>query len=253
MPHSQLSRDLQERWMRNLRTEKVEMIRFSAAMIFLIGVSSSVAFAQDSVPKVEVFGGYAFMHTGTGGVSDSTLNIELRQNPGTLTTGSNFNGWNGEAQYNFDRWIGVVADFGGQYGTPFTARTKGISGLPSMSEYSILAGPVVSYRAKAKITPYVHALFGWDRANLSKSTITGTTSPVTSFNSTYTSFAIVFGGGVDYKVSRHIALRLGQLDYFRTTLDLNSLYGAAFGPGRFQGLPTHENNVRFATGIVLQF
>jgi opacity protein-like surface antigen len=233
--------------------EKVEMIRFSAAAITLIALSSSLAFAQDSVPKVQVFGGYSFMHTGTGGLSDSTLNVDLRQNPGTLTTGRNFNGWSAEAQYNFDRWIGIVADFGGQYGTPFTARIKGVSGLPTMTEYSFLAGPVVSYRAKARITPYVHALFGWDRARLGASTITGTTSPVTSFTSTYTSFAIVFGGGADYKLSRHFALRLGQLDYFRTTLDLNSLYGGAFGPGRFQGIPTHENNLRFATGIVVQF
>ena len=229
------------------------MIRFAATTICLIVLTGCLAFAQDSVPKVEVFGGYSFMRTGTGGLSDTTLNIELHQNPGTLTTGRNFNGWNAEAQYNFDRWIGLVADFTGEYGTPFTARTKGVSGLPTMTEYSFLAGPVVSYRTKARITPYGHALFGWDRARLGASTITGTANPTTSFTSTYTSFAIVFGGGVDYKVSRHLALRLGQLDYFRTTLDLNSLYGGAFGPGRFQGIPTRENNLRFATGIVVQF
>jgi opacity protein-like surface antigen len=229
------------------------MTRLSAAMIILIVLTGSLAFAQDSTPKVEVFGGYSYMHTGTGGLTGSTLDLELRQTPGTLGTGSNFNGWNAEAQYNFDRWIGIVADFGGQYGTPFTASSKGVSGLPTMSQYSFLAGPVISYRTKARVTPYVHALFGWDRASLSASAITGTTSPVTSFASTYTDFAIVLGGGVDYKLSRHFALRVGQLDYFHTSLDLNSLYGSAFGPGRFQGLATHENNLRFSTGIVLRF
>ncbi|MCU1302765.1 MAG: outer membrane protein/peptidoglycan-associated protein [Candidatus Sulfotelmatobacter sp.] len=228
------------------------MVRFSAAVIFLIGLTGSLASGQDSVPKVQVFGGYSFMHTGTGGLTTSTLDLNLRQNPGTLGLGSSFNGWNAEVQYNFDRWIGVVADFGGQYGTPFTA-SSGVSGLPSMNEYSFLAGPVISYRAKARITPFAHALFGWDRAHLNASTITGTSSPVTSFDSAYTSFAVVFGGGVDYNLSRHFALRLGQLDYFRTTLDLNSLYGGAFGPGRFQGLSTHENNLRFSTGIVVRF
>ena len=234
------------------------MTRCAAAMIILIAVSGLPALAQDSTaqdstPKVEVFGGYSFMRTSTGGLTGSTLDLELRQNPGTFGLGSNFNGWNAEAQYNFDRWIGIVADFGGEYGTPITGATKGVSGLPTMSQYSFMAGPVISYRAKAKITPFVHALFGWDRASLGASTITGTSSPVTSFASTYTDFAIALGGGLDYKLSRHFALRVGQLDYFHTSLDLNSFYGTAYGPGRFQGLATHENNLRFSTGIVLRF
>lgn len=237
----------------NLRMEKVEMVRCFAAMIFLIVLTGSLAFAQDSIPKVQVFGGYSFMHTGTGGLSDSTLDVDLHQFPNTFGIGSNFNGWNAEAQYNIDRWIGIVADFGGEYGTPFTAKAPGVSRLPTMTEYSFLAGPVVSYRAKARLTPYVHALFGWDRASLGASTIIGTASPVTALASTYTSFATVFGGGVDYKLSRRFALRLAQVDYFRTTLDLNSLYGNAFGPGRFQGLPTHENNIRISTGIAIWF
>jgi opacity protein-like surface antigen len=235
------------------KRKKVKMIRFSAATIALVALTGSWAIAQDSTPKLEVFGGYSIMHTGTGGLNSSRLDADLRQNPGTLGIGSNFNGWNAEAQYNFDQWLGIVADFGGQYGSPFTARLKGVSGLPAMTEYSLVAGPVISYRAKARVTPFVHALFGWDRARLGASTIAGTSSPVTSFTSTYTSFAIVLGGGVDYKVSQHLALRLGQFDYFRTTLDLNSLYGGAFGPGTFQGLPTKEKNIRFSTGIVLRF
>ena len=228
------------------------MIR-SAAMIFMVVLTGSLAFAQDATPKVQVFGGYSFMRTGTGGLSPSSLDTDLHQFPNTFALGSNFNGWNAEAQYNFDRWIGIVADFGGEYGTPFTAKAQGASRLPSMTQYSFMAGPVVSYRAKARITPYVHALFGWDRVSMGATTIIGTASPVTSSASTYTAFAMAFGGGVDYKLSRHFALRLGQVDYFRTTLDLNSLYGNAFGPGRFQGLPTHENNIQISTGIAIWF
>ncbi len=205
------------------------MIRFAVATIILLAMIGSFVSAQDATPKVQVFGGYSFMHASTGGLTGSTLDLELHQYPGTLGVGSNFNGWNAEAQFNFDRWFGIVADFGGQYGTPITASGT-VSGLPSMSRYSFLAGPVISYRAKAKITPFVHALFGYDRASLSASTITGTSSPVTSFASTYTDFAIALGGGVDYKLSRHFALRVGQLDYFHTSLDLNSLVlTAAYG------------------------
>lgn len=228
------------------------MVRFSAATVFL-AVIGTLAIAQDSVPKVQVFGGYSWMHTGTGGLNGPTLGIDLHQNPNTLGVSPNFNGWNAEGQYNFDRWIGVVADVTGEYGTPISGAANGVSGLPSMSQYSFLAGPVVTYRGMAKFTPFVHALFGWDRAHMRAGSITGTSSPVTSFASTYTDFAMAFGGGVDYKLSRRVSLRLGQVDYFRTTLDLNSLYGSAFGPGSFHGLPTHENNIRFSTGIVLRF
>ena len=239
--------------MRNLKREKVEMIRFSAATIFLVALSGPFMFAQDSVPKVQVFAGYSWMHTGTGGLTGPTLGIDLHEYPGTLGTGPNFNGWNAEAQYNFDRWIGIVADVSGQYGTPITANASGVSGAPNMSEYSFLAGPVLSYRAKKKITPYVHALFGWDRASMSASTFTGTSSPLSALANTYTSFAMVGGAGVDYKLWRHFALRLGQVDYFHTTLDLNSLYSGAFSSGTFYRIPTHENNLRLSTGIVLVF
>lgn len=237
-----------------IEKEKVKMTRSAIVLVMTAAIvwMGSSAFAQD-VPKVQVFGGYSWMHAGTGGLTGTALDTDLNQFPNTFGVGSSSNGWNAEAQYNFDRWIGIVADFGGQYGTPITAGTQGVSGLPTMTEYSYMAGPVVSYRAKAKITPFVHALFGWDRASLGSGTITGTKSPVRSFGSSYTAFAIVGGAGVDYKVSRRFALRLVQLDYFRTTLDLNSLYGAAFGPGTFHGLPTHENNFRLSTGIVLKF
>src|SRR4029077_12075877 len=87
---------------RNLRMEKVEMPRCFAATIILL-LTGLPALAQDSTPKVEVFGGYSFMRAGTGGLTGSTLDLQLRQNPGTFGLGSNFNGWNAEAQYNFDR------------------------------------------------------------------------------------------------------------------------------------------------------
>ena len=239
--------------MRDSRTEKVEMMRFAAATFFLIAITGCFAFAQDSVPKVQVFGGYSWLHTGMGGLTGPTLGQDLHQNPTTFGVGSNSNGWSGEAQYNFDRLVGIVVDIGGQYGTPITGTASGVKGLPTQSQYLFMAGPVVSYRTKGKMTPFVHALFGWDRVSLGASVITGGPSAVTSAGSSYTAFAIAGGGGVDYKVSRRLSLRLLQADYLRTTLDLNSLYGSAFGPGTFHGLPTKENDIRLSTGIVLKF
>jgi opacity protein-like surface antigen len=240
--------------MRNLKMENVKMIRVASAIAAVIFLISSFAFAQDSTPRVEVFGGYSLMHADTGKLNGNTLDIDLGQFPNTFGVKSNFNGWNAEAQYNFGPWVGIVADFGGRYGTPITsASSNRISGLPTETSYSFLAGPVISYRARKKITPYVHALFGWDRTSLSASTLTGTSPLVSSTATTYTDFTMALGGGVDYKLSRRFAVRLGQVDWFHTSLNLNSFYGSAFGAGLFQGLATHERNFRFSTGIVFNF
>src|ERR1700691_1865581 len=102
------------------------MTRFAATAFFLIALTSSIAFAQDSFPKVQVFAGYSWMHTGSGGLNGETVSLDLRQNPGTLGIGSNSNGWNAEAQYNFDSWIGFVADFPGHYGTQIPAKASGV-------------------------------------------------------------------------------------------------------------------------------
>ena len=224
------------------------MTRFAVATIILIAMVCSFTGAQDSTPKVQVFGGYSLVHAGMGGLTGPAVDSALGAPSGTFGAASNFNGWNAEAQYNALPWLGIVADFSGRYGTPITASSaSGVSGLPKLSAYSFLFGPVLSYKTKARMTPFVHALFGWDRSRLSASTLSGWPS------STYTDFAMAFGGGLDYKLSRHFAVRVGQLDYLYTGHDLNSVYGSAFGPGRFQGLASHENNLRFSTGIVLRF
>jgi opacity protein-like surface antigen len=228
------------------------MTRFAVATMVLIITFISFANAQDSTPKVQIFGGYSLVHAGKGGLTGAAADSAMGAPSGTFGVASNFNGWNVEAQYNVTRWLGVVGDFGGRYGTPIVASSaSGVSGLPSLTAYSLLFGPVLSYKTKARMTPFVHALFGWDRASLSGSALSGL--PSSSAATTYTDFAMAFGGGLDYKLSRHLAVRVGQLDYLYTGHDLNSLYGSAFGPGRFQGLASHENNLRFSTGIVVRF
>jgi opacity protein-like surface antigen len=241
--------------MRNLKRENVEkMIRFACAAITLAFLIGSFALAQDSTPKVQVFGGYSLLHADTGGLDSSTLDFNLRQFPNTFEVRTNFNGWNAEAQYNFSSWIGIAADVSGFLGTPFTVRIPSpVSGLPNGNSYSILAGPVISYRVPKKITPFAHALFGWNRTSLSASTFTGTSFPLSSVSTHYDDFTLALGGGVDYKVFRRFALRLGQLDWYHTSVNLNSFYGTAFDTTVFQGLHTRERNLRFSAGIVINF
>jgi opacity protein-like surface antigen len=230
------------------------MIRFAAAGTILSVLLGSFALAQDSTPKVQVFGGFSLMHLLSGGPNSSALDVALREPGNTFQTAANFKGWNAEAQYNANGWLGIVADFGGRYGSPFTASSVSkVSGLPDGTAYSFMAGPVISYRTKSKMTPFVHALFGWERTSLRASTITTPSGTLPSSATNYTDFAYAAGVGLDYRLSQHFAVRIGQVDYFHTSLNLNKFYHGAFGPDVFEGPATHQRNVRLSTGIVFQF
>ena len=229
------------------------MIRFAVATIILTILIGSFAFAQDSTPKVQVFGGYSLVHLDTGGPSFLTVNMIVPHPMGTFGINYNFNGWNAEGQYNANRWVGIAADFTGRYGMPITSSTSGVTGLPKTTGYSILAGPVVSYRTKSRFTPFVHALVGWDRTTLGATTLTGVSPSVSYAAITSNNFAMAFGGGADFKVFRQFSVRLGQLDYFHTSINSNKLYGTYFDTVLFEGYPTHQVNFRFSTGVVAQF
>lgn len=232
------------------------MIRLVAATIALTVLIGSFAFAQDATPKLQVFGGYSLLRVDHGRLTGELLDLDLQQASNPFALKNYFlDGWNAEAQYNVDRWFGIAADFGGRYGTPIIAsRERTLAGLPKESTYSFLAGPVISYRTKSRFTPFAHGLFGWDRTTLGASTITGSvSSPVSVVATNYNDFAMALGGGVDGRITRHVSVRLGQLDWYRTSIDLNKFYTNAFGGTLLHGLAIREANLRFSAGAVLRF
>lgn len=174
-----------------------------AALAFAL---ANVSFAQTTmdVPKGEIFGGYQY----------------TRINPGNGVSGDNFNGWEGAAQYNWNHYFGVKADFSGAY--------KSVLGV-SLRQHTYLFGPVLSARSD-KTTLFAHALFGGARASVD--------SGSTGFfgNSSESAFAMALGGGLDYNLNRNFAVRVGQFDYL---------------PTRFGG--ETQNNFRYSTGIVFRF
>ncbi|MFZ0773350.1 MAG: hypothetical protein WCA49_09675 [Candidatus Sulfotelmatobacter sp.] len=231
------------------------MIRLAAATIALIALTGSFAFAQAPTPKVQVFGGYSLIYVDNGGLSSQALYTGLRQSTSALAVESNFHGWDAQAQYNVNHWLGFAADVGGRSGTPIIASRFGgaLSGLPNATGYSFLGGPVLSFRNKSRFTPFVHTLFGVDRYSQSASTISGLSSPVSTLATTYTDVAAALGGGLDIKVTRRFAVRLPQVEDLYTTHNLNKFYDSAFNTGLFEGLATHEHNWRISAGIVASF
>jgi len=129
------------------------------------------------------------------------------------------NGGSGYFEYNLNKTIGLVADFGGYANT-----RKGID--DKLLTY--MFGPRFNWR-HSRLTPYVQFLFGggyvWS----------GPTS------TTQNAFATAAGGGVDYQLTDHIAFKPIQVEYVMTQIDSS------------RGFGSHQNDVRYSGGVVFRF
>lgn len=108
------------------------MLRKLTLLAALMLAFSLSARAQD---RVEVFGGYSYMHVG----DDPSLNT---------------NGWELSGQYKLSKWLGGVADFGGHYGT-----SQGFD----RTTHEYLFGPQISF--PARVSPFAHLLIGGAHTN----------------------------------------------------------------------------------------
>jgi opacity protein-like surface antigen len=226
------------------------MTRLAVAALAVIILFGSSALAQDSTPKVEVFGGYSLLRADNGGLTGPALDSALGQPSGTFQVPSNVNGWNGAVQINVHRGLGVVVDVAKHWGSALTSPNINLSELPNSNDYSLLFGPVFSYKV-GRITPFVHGLAGLDRYHLGAGSVPGLFGRSAAVTDRALAFAV--GGGIDYKVSPHFSLRLAQADFFYTGHDLNAIYAASYRPGLLPNLANHENNLRFGAGIVIKF
>jgi opacity protein-like surface antigen len=183
-------------------------------LLAVVSLFGATAYAQESAPKLDVFAGYSY----------------LQANPGVKGVDSfHLHGGSASAAYNFNSWLSGVADFGGYN----NGNILGTGASGTISTY--LFGPRVSYRRLRhfhKVTPFGQVLFGVAHAN---SSAFGTTS-------SQNGFAMTAGGGVDYKLFDHFAIRPVQAEYLLTR----------FGVGTVAGTQT-QNNLRLSTGFVFRF
>src|SRR5713101_3978893 len=145
----------------------------------LILFAAVPAVAQDN-PKGEVAGNYTY----------------IRINPGGGATSENCHGGGGSAAWNLNSYFGVVGEFSG-------CKVTGLASGVSAHAFSYLFGPRLTYRTQGKFEPFGEFLFGGahDSASAGGTTVTDS------------AFAMALGGGVDYKATRSIVLRLGKLHY----------------------------------------
>jgi hypothetical protein len=186
--------------------------------------------AQDEYPKVEIFGGYQYFHNGQ-------LHIAGQDVP---NSSENWNGWDTSVTGNFTKHLGVTGDFSGNYKTFDNVAGSGVNVDGRL--YTFAGGPVVSYDAGGKINPFVHALFGGAHASASAA----------GQSLSHNVFIMMFGGGVDAKVAKHIKIRPIEFDWIYYHSGSFNVNISGFEVGTLPSF-SQANNVRITSGIVFTF
>lgn len=172
--------------------------------------------------RLEFFGGYSSAgHDFTGGHPYSG-SVRLNR------------GWNASANLKLNRFSQFVADFGGYYLslTQSTGFCNFNSSTCNTSVHTLMFGPQMSVPIRQKFIPFGHFLMGTALASQHNT--------FSAFQSSH-SFSFAAGGGVDYELARHFAVR-GQADFIRThftSLD--------------DQVPFQNSNNRISAGIVIHF
>jgi hypothetical protein len=220
-------------------------MNFRKAMLLgILLLYGSSVYAQD-FQKVEVFGEYSY----------------LRFNP-TLSYLKNrsFNGGGGGIQYNLGQYFGIKAEFMGYGSTNFTI-PAGTYNIPKVSPNPIVInapittqgnmftyqfGPVVRFPV-SRVTPFGELLFGGTNTNAYGNQIKAIcnnsvcTTAATSVSGTQHPFGMVFGGGLDVKVSDRFSIRPVEIDWVLTRFT-NPLTST-----------NNQNSFRYSAGAVFHF
>lgn len=167
-------------------------------------------------PRLEIYGGYSFVSS----------NVFAAPDRGYL------NGWNAALDVNALRWLSLVAEFGGSYGTsklpsasptPFPPCPPFCPGSPTTFDVktkltTYMFGVHLPYRKWDKFTPYIGAVGG-------RAAVTGR---VPNFRESDNKLGLAAGAGADFNLSKTWAWRV-QADYLQT-----KVFGRSEGSARFQ-------------------
>jgi outer membrane protein OmpA-like peptidoglycan-associated protein len=208
-------------------------IFFILSAVLVFGLAAS---AQE-VPKAELFLGYEMVR----------FNPSLAGNENAT-----MNGGGGSISFNVTPKFGLKAEFtGAGAGEQKICSSTGLNCVTqSMNFFSYLFGPQVTF-SRSKVQPFAHLLFGGAYSNYyanvaqAGTITTGSTTADTGKHA----FALATGLGLDVKVSKSVAIRVAQLDYFLTRFSGREI--ATAGTGAIGGKEiNNQNNWRYMGGIV---
>jgi opacity protein-like surface antigen len=175
----------------------------ASVLAIALGLASLASAQEVSTPKYEIGANYSFLHV-------NSANYDYQRNG---------NGGSGYFEYNLNRTVGLVGDFGGYANTRAGINDRLLT---------YMFGPRFNWRHE-RLTPYAQFLFGgayvWSGP---------------AYNHTQNAFATAAGGGVDYRLTERIAIKPIQVEYVMTQIDSASGFGS------------HQNDLRYSAGVVFR-
>lgn len=211
----------------------------------------SVARAQDSVPKMQVFGGYSF------GTNSCFASI------GFCFVDPALHGYAASFAYNFNNHIGLEANFSGHNGTstvdkePPTSSSMGFFDTENQNIYVYTFGPRLSLPV-GKFSLFSHVLVGAVHLNeaTNNECIPATsgpdfcsTPPVNGVRTHGNGFAAKFGGGVDWN-HRRWGIRILEVDYTHGQVYTSNLSSNSTATQNFDST---GNEFEMSTGVTFNF
>jgi outer membrane immunogenic protein len=194
----------------------------------LTSITKTVAFLL-----LLLLGFTAFTTRSAGAQSHSLLDVGVDYNyvrtnaPAGGCGCFDLSGGSGWVAFNFSHSLAIVGEIASQH-------ASNISGSGAdLILTSYLAGPRYTWGRARHFAPFAQVLLGG--AHASGSLAPGTSGLPGSANS----FGMIAGGGLDIGLTRHIAVRAFEADYYLTRFD--------------NGTNNHQNNLRIAAGVIIRF
>ena len=158
----------------------------------LLALINNAAMAQSEVPRMEAFGGFSYLPSGSEDFPRSKSY-----------------GFQTSITANLNKWFGVVGDFGGQYSRTNLSNLQYplFSGTVKTAMYEYLVGPRFSIRTQ-RANIFGHLLFGGASGR----------TDLGSFSDT--EIAIGAGVGLDIGINSRMAIRAFQFDYLGSFTDM---------------------------------
>jgi opacity protein-like surface antigen len=190
------------------------LIRKVMVHLLLVLLTFCAAVKAQDAPRIDLSLAYSYVH--------------VSASPTTGLGTQSLHGGELSVSYRVKPWLRVVGDFGLAAAGYRTSDIIGISLRGTQSTY--LIGPRFVYTL-GRFTPFAQGLFGVAHAN----------AGMFDTPSKQTDFAYAIGGGFDYRLTRHFALRPIQLEYLRTNFF------------ELQNSKLTQKDLRASTGIVFRF
>jgi len=160
----------------------------------------------------------------------------------------NLNGGGGAAVLYFAGFFGIKAEFQGYASQnvsftfpPGSVRCPpGCTGTAEANLFTANVGPVIKLRIKG-FQPFFEGLVGGAHTNFYQNVHNNCAGCVFASPGDW-ALDLVFGGGIDIKVTRHLAIRPIEANYFLTRFINNITTGH-----------NNQNNFRYQAGLVFEF